>query len=282
MLRTVFLVCLSLFQPFAGAAAEEQRIASLAPSLTEAVYALGAGERLVGVSRFCDFPEEALKLPKVGGFLDPNYEAIVALQPSLVLLLKEQHGAAERLRALEIRPLLFSNRSIEEILQSISGLGEALRRESEAARLRSELEERIQRVEEQAEKRERPSVLVTVDGHSSTSGLRSAQVAGTDTIFDELVRRAGGKNAFTSGKRYSSFSAEGIFALSPDIIIDLVPDAGRKGLSEAAVRDAWQEFPLLSRSVERIEIVSEEYAVNPGPRIVETLELFARIIHPDG
>lgn len=281
MLRTVFLVCLSLFQPFAGAVAEEQRIVSLAPSLTEAVYALGAGERLVGVSRFCDFPEEAGKLPKVGGFLDPNYEAIVALKPTAVLLLKEQQQAADRLKALEIDCLLFSNRSIEEILQSITRLGDALQVEAQAEKLRRELSERVRKVEMRTAKMERPSVLVTVDGHSSTSGLRSAQVAGTDTIFDELVRRAGGKNAFTSGKRYSSFSAEGIFALSPDIIIDLVPDAGRKGLSEAAVRDAWQQFPLLSRSVKRIEIVSEEYAVNPGPRIVETLELFARIIHPD-
>ncbi|MBU8920250.1 MAG: ABC transporter substrate-binding protein, partial [Bacteroidales bacterium] len=144
------------------------RIVSLSPSTTEIVFALGMGDRIAGVSRFCDYPPETESIPEVGGYLDTNYEAIAALRPDLVLLLPEQEDAAEYLSGIGIKTMTVDNKTVGDILGSIDTLGQCLGAENEAGILLEKIKGRIKRISNE-DRAEKPRVLVSI-GHDFGSG----------------------------------------------------------------------------------------------------------------
>jgi iron complex transport system substrate-binding protein len=262
------------------------RVVSLAPSLTEVVFALGAEKKLVGVTRYCDYPPEAKELPEVGGLLDPSYEVLVTLKPDLVLLLGDHAGTRDRLRALGIRTISQTNNSTEAIIHSIKNIGEILGREGASRDLVKGLRRRIQAVRTQAAARlsgnqKPPRVLVTIGGHANRTGLDRVLVAGKKSIFSELVEICGGVNAYQGSILFPPFSAEGMAELDPDIILDVIPNTPGYPVEVDEVYRMWQNVPgLRAAKGNRVHVIAEEYAVNPGPRITDTLELFAKhILH---
>ena len=139
-----------------------RRIVSMAPSITETLFALGLGDRVVGTTSYCNHPPEAREKPRIGGFHDPNFEAVVALRPDLVVTLVEQQSARDALAILGIPVATVSHQTIDGILESIPALGDACGVQPRAEALAGELRARLARIARRTAGLRRPRVLIVV------------------------------------------------------------------------------------------------------------------------
>ncbi len=259
------------------------RIVSLAPSVTETLFALGVGERVAGVTKFCVYPPEARKKPNVGGFLDPNYEAIVALKPDLVVLLPSHGQSQAYLEGLGLRVFTVKNEPVEEIFRTIATLGEVCGASKTADSLAASLRERMRVVGERTRNLPRTRVLVSAGRTAGAGTPGSVYAAGPGTYYDELIVLAGGENAYR-GKPipYPELKAEAIIRLDPEVIVDLVPELESRGLTAEKVRGDWAALPEVSAVKNgRVHVLSNDYTTVPGPRFILLLEDLARILHPE-
>lgn len=250
------------------------RVVSLAPSLTEIAYAVGAGDRLVGVTQFCDFPSEATKKPKIGGIYTPNLEAILALRPDVVLATTEGNRE-EHIRALErlglavyvIRPTDFAS-----VLDSIARVGRLLGRGGEARRLVESMQREADGTARVLNGRPRPRVLYVLWGSPLI-------VPGRDTLITDLIRRAGGESV--SGNEalaYPRFSVEEALGRRPERIVLALH--GEASLDER-LRE-WQHLALLPAVRQgRVHAIEGDLLHRPGPRVVDGLRALARLLHPE-
>lgn len=257
------------------------RIVSLAPSLTEIVFLLGAQERLVGVTRFCNVPPEASLLPRVGGVVDPDVERIVAARPDLVLCTTDGNPK-EKVRILEemgIPCFAVGPQDLSAVFGTIERIGVLLGVPETAKREAASLRERTARVSGSGpcagrgveagggSPPLRPRVLFAV----STSPVI---VAGTGTFLDELIRRAGGSNAAQGfAGRYPRLSVEDLVAASPDILL-IAAMRGVERFPEAVTR--WKEIPAFRDH--EVHSLDGDLVTRPGPRMVDALEEVARIL----
>ena len=260
-----------------------KRIISMAPSITETLFALGAGDRVVGVTRFCNYPPEAREKEKVGGFVDPNYEAIVALKPDLVILLPEHEKVFNYLAELRLQFIVVHNRTVSEILDTILTIGTICGAEERAKEMVDDINAQIQNILVQTKNKYHPVVMISISRTIGTGALKDVYIAGKNTIYDELLTFAGGRNAYENPNiDYPVISAEGLLYINPEIIIDLVPEIDLKGLDRDAMMREWHSVPgVAAVKKNRIYIVSNDYAVIPGPRFILFLEYLAQIIHPE-
>ena len=211
-----------------------QRIVSLAPSLTETLFALGVGDRVVGVTRYCAHPPEARQLALVGGHLDPSYEAIVALEPDLVVAIPSSEPSERRLRSLGVRVLMVDQHDVPAILASVAVLAEACGVADRGAALRRSMEDRLDAVALAVAAEVRPRVVVVVGHEIGAGAVRSVWAAGPDTFYDGVLEIAGGRNAVEGGVvRYPELSREGLAALDPDVVVDVVAGVEERGLDLA-------------------------------------------------
>ncbi|GAB4372710.1 MAG: ABC transporter substrate-binding protein [Deltaproteobacteria bacterium] len=246
------------------------RIVSLAPSLTEIVFLLGAQDRLVGVTRFCNVPPEAARLPRIGGVVDPDVERIVAARPDLVLCTTDGNPK-EKVRILEesgIPCFAVGPQGLSAVFGTIErigtlvGLPERGRREAESLRNRTA---RVSGADPCSARR--PKVLFAV----STSPII---VAGSGTFLDELIRRAGGENAARGySGRYPRLSTEQLIAASPDLVL-LAAMAGVERFPDSVLR--WREIPAFRD--DEVHSLDGDLVTRPGPRMVDALEQVARIL----
>jgi iron complex transport system substrate-binding protein len=257
------------------------RIISLAPSITETLFALGLGDRVIGVTEFCKYPPEAQKKAQVGGFFNPNYEAMVSLKPDLVVLLPEHEQARKYLENLGISTLVVHNRTITEILDTITVLGKTCGAEKDAVKIVRDIDSRMDRVKKKTAGLARKRVMVSVG--RTTGSLEQVTIAGPNTFYDELITLAGGVNAYRGYPiPYPEVSGEGLLRLDPEIILDLLPELAGKAKSESSARSDWNRVPELSAVKNgKVYVITADYAVIPGPRFIQTLEEMARIIHPE-
>jgi len=253
------------------------RIVSLAPSLTEIVFLLGAQERLVGVTRFCNVPPEAARLPRVGGVVDPDVERIVAARPDLVLCTTDGNPR-EKVRILEeagIPCFAVGPQDLPAIFGTIERIGTLLGLPEKGRREAESLRDRTARASAAGPcfagragvPRRRPAVLFAV----STSPIIAA---GTGTFLDELIRRAGGENSARGySGRYPRLSTEQLIAASPDIVL-VAAMAGVERFPESVSR--WREIPAFRDG--EVRSLEGDLVTRPGPRMVDALEEVARIL----
>jgi len=262
-----------------------ERIVSTAPNLTEVLFALGVGDRVVGVTPYCNYPPEARDLPKIGGLLDPNFEALVALEPDLVVLLQSAEHHRPALKRLGLRSLVVPHRNLDGMLEAISMLGAAVGREEEAQRIVGEFRARLGRVERRVAGRERPRVLLVIE-RDYAAGLGSMTVAASDAsydLYDRVIEIAGGQNACprTTGP-FPSVSTEGLLWMNPEVIVELVPPAAERSMDLEAIRRQWQAMPELKAIKNgRVYVIDDDFAMIPGPRFVRLVEKLARLLHPE-
>ncbi len=259
-----------------------RRLVSLAPSVTELLFDLGLGDRVVGVTDWCHRPQAALAVAKVGGHLDPNLEAVVALRPDLVVLEVANAEAADGLRRLALPFLVVEHRDVAGILASVTLAGEACGVPVRAAALRDSLEARVAAVHDARSGSPRPLALVVV-GRDATGGLlRDVYAAGGGTFLGELLELAGGRNAIESeALSYPLLSQEGLVRLAPEVVVDLAPECADDPQRQAELRAAWdllRDVPAVRDG--RVRIVLDDAALIPGPRFVETLDLLAEALDP--
>ncbi len=248
-----------------------ERIVSLAPNITETVYALGLGDKLVGDTAYCLYPEAARTIPKVGGFGQFNYEAIVTLQPDLVILHKEYDIEQERLAELGIPTLETGTYFIADILETIRSIGEACGAEVRAGELIQNMESRIAELRTGDMHAAPPRVLITF----GSGDIGSIQAFGPACIHSELLEIAGGQNVIEGKLPFATLSREAVLRLNPDIIIELAPE-----LNDGAEPSRhWEKLATVNAvKNNRIYVLTGDYTCIPGPRIIQTLNAFAEII----
>jgi len=271
-----------------GAAAEASedrcgRVVSLAPSITETLFVLGLGDQVVGVSRYCTYPPEAQERTEVGGLFDPNYEAILALDPDLVVMTVEHHQHRVHLDQLGVRHVSVDHQQLGGILASYGILGEVCGVPERAATLEAELRAEMTRLERAAAAHDRPSVLLVVGRELGSGVIRDPVIAGRDGFYDELIVLAGGTNAYAEGAvRFPTVSGEGLLVMDPDVIVDLVPDLADLGVDAAQVRRDWESLPgLRAVAAGRVHVLEGRHLVIPGPRFPQIIDDLATVLHPD-
>ncbi len=256
-----------------------ERIISLAPSVTETLFALGLGERVVGVTDYCKYPPEAAKRQSVGGYITPNYEAIVALNPDLVVILPEHHEAKKHLAALGLEILEVDHTDAEGIFGSFEAIGLRCGAQDAARDLAQDLLGRIERVKKLTAGKPRPRVMLSLGRDMSHGSIHEAHVASQGTLYDEMIVMAGGRNALVMpGIKYPLVSAEGIIRLDPEVIVELSPGSRLTGKETAS----WKSVSAVSAVKHgRVHILTQDYLAIPGPRFVLLVEELSRLIHPE-
>lgn len=268
----------------AGAADQPARIVSTAPSITETLFALGLGARVAGVTTFCNYPEEARRLPKIGTYIQPNLEVIVSLRPDLVVVEANPIRLREKLEALGLRVLELHFTTVADIHQSIERLGQAAgvpkRAEALNRSIRSQLDEIRRRTASLARRR-----MLFLVGRSPNA-LEGLIAAGRASYLNELITVAGGVNIFRDAPTaYPKVSLEEILARDPEVIVDMGEMARTAGVTEAdkqRVLRLWDRYPSLTAVRTRhVFAVAADIFVVPGPRMVEAAREFARMLHPE-
>ena len=259
-----------------GNAASEsipRRIVSLAPSITETVFALGFGNRLVGVTSHCDYPAEAKRLPKIGDFMSPSLEVIAAKQPDLVIGVT---GATDPAKAREIERLgikitLVSVSSVSEILSSFKRIAALLGDPDAGATLVEKITAQFGKVKRRIAPAPRRSTLLAV-------GLRPLVAVGGKNFLDELITLAGGENiAGNASQPWLNLPDEYVVAKAPQVIIQ----AGMGSDAGGPTRQ-WSDLKSIPAVKERrVYTYNSDKILRPGPRIGEGLEEIARLIHPE-
>jgi len=255
-----------------------ERIVSLAPSNTEILFALGLGEKVIGVTEFCDYPAAAKEIDIIGGFNIIDIEKIVAIEPDLILA-TEIHQA-EVLPALErlgLTVVTLDPRSLDEVLESITLVGEITGKQEEASRLVTEMSNRIRAITDKTVSlldEQRPRVFYVM-WHDPL------MTVGTDTRIHELIEKAGGVNIIQDTEGYPMISLEVLIEANPQVIIT------GSGMGEGA------DLPFQFASTEsrlkdvdarvnnRVYEINTDLVGRPTPRMIDGLEQLAEFIHPE-
>jgi iron complex transport system substrate-binding protein len=250
-----------------------ERVVSLSPATTEAVYALG--RTLVGRSRYCDHPPEVRAVPSVGGFADPSFEAILGLAPDLVVGVQSPGlgpDLEERLRARGLQTAFPATNRMAEIDAMLIALGDHLRRADRARELVGAIAAHRGRIAAALLGKPRPRALLVF-------GLRPIVVAGVGGFPHEMLTLAGADNVVTTaGARYPTLGVERLLALDPDVIVDATGVSGHETESVTASLPGWAELRAIRQG--RLLPIRDERVLRPGPRIAEGLEVLARAFHP--
>jgi len=267
-----------LGRPFPLPSRTPERIVSMAPNVTEILFALGLGGRVVGVTRFCDFPPETASIRRIGGLVDPNIEVIQSLDPDLVIAFRGNPlRLVGRIRKLGLPVFVLDiGEGLDSLLPLIARIGRVTRTEARAAALAAGLRHRLGAVDKATrEIASRPKVFVLLYGQ----GLWTC---GGESYVDDLIGRAGGMNVASSlPKKWALYKRERILEDDPDVIFILARSSGDFAAGrDWLLRKAGVPGVSAMRSG-RIYEVDENAASRFGPRLVDVLEQMAALLHPE-
>lgn len=253
--------------------ARVDRVISLAPNLTEIVFAVGAGDRLVGRTSYCDYPPEAKAIPEVSDTLHPNLERIIALKPQVVLVstASQLEVFTQQLKGQNIAAFVTDPHDLEGMFRSIEQIGEIVGKKDQASELVQKLRERTNAVEQAVKDKQPVKVFYQASGEP-------LYTAGHDAYVTDLIHRAGG--ASVTGDvpgAWPKFSNESALAAKPEAII--LPTGGSMGAANANVADALRQSPAVLQG--RVYKINDDHLSRPGPRLIDGLEEMARALHPD-
>jgi iron complex transport system substrate-binding protein len=273
------VVALGLAAGLAGAQRPPQRIISVIPAITEMLFALGAGDRVVAVGSFDKFPPQVEKLPKVGALLDPDLERILSLRPDLVAVYGSQTDLRKQLEAAGIPTFVYSHGGLAGVSSSIRDLGERIGAVERAGQLTGEISRRLQSVKQRHSSGPAPRTLVVM-GRDSLA-LRGIYASGGYGFIHDMLTAAGGVNVLEDLKQEAvQATTELVIARRPEVIIELraeplPPDHEAK---ERAVWNVLASVPAVRSN--RIHLITDRRTVIPGPRVAEGVEIIARALHP--
>ena len=260
-----------------ASAATVERIISLAPSVTETVFALGMGDKLVGVSVYCDYPPEAARIDRVGTFLTPSIEAIVAKRPDVVIVTPSpgNQNPVEALRRMGLNVLVVEPNTIAEIEAAVVAIGRAVGREPAARLLVASMQARVAAIRDRVASAPARTVLMVV-------GQTPLIAVGSGLFQDELIRMAQGINlGGQAGGRWPHLSIEFVIAAAPEVIIDTTMGNEERAGAGAAL-EFWSRFSTLPAVRSRRVYGYREYQLlRPGPRLPEAFEAIARFVQPE-
>jgi iron complex transport system substrate-binding protein len=260
-----------------------RRIVSTSPSITEILFALGLGDRVVGVSQYCRHPPAARTRAQVGSFLRPDVETIARLTPDLVVVHTSSPDLESRLAALRLRHVAVDRGGLAGTYAAIREIGAAAGVDERAQRLIAQIEADLAGLRKQAAGRRRPRVLLIVGRRPGT--LSDMVAVGPGSYLSELLAIAGGDNVLaTDGlPEYPRISLETVVRLRPDVVIDTA-DMGDTTLERRAKAPAnlalWNDDAMVKIArLGKVHAVTTDALVVPGPRVVEAARWLARLIH---
>ncbi|PKN34681.1 MAG: hypothetical protein CVU61_07790 [Deltaproteobacteria bacterium HGW-Deltaproteobacteria-19] len=252
-----------------------QRIVSLAPNMTEILFDLGLGDRVVGVTRFCDWPTAAKRKPQVGGYTNPSLEAIVALRPDLVVMTDEGNPREihDRLVRLGIAVYVFRAKRLAELPQALRNIGPAVGAEKAADKRAAAIEDALRRFSARAKQRE--------------AGIRTAlfviqpeplMVAGPGTVIDDAMTILGIRNIVSgTAAPYPKVNVEEVFRRSPDVIF--IGRGSMTGTRGSKLLQQWKTLPAVRKG--RLHVVGETL-YRLSPRLLEGMEEMASLLERSG
>jgi iron complex transport system substrate-binding protein len=257
-----------------------RRIVSLVPAATEMIFAMGAGDRVVGVSSFDRFPPEVASRPQVGGLLDPNVERILSLRPDLVVLYRSQGELQQQLARARIAVFEYTHRDLSDVTQTLRLLGARIGAPGAEATA-TDIERQLAAIRSQVAGRPRPKTLLII-GREPES-LRQLRASGGYGFLHDLLELAGGEDVWRDVPRESiEMSPEMVLARAPEAIIELHYGQSVPASRLAAERGVWKTLASVPavRSDRIYLLLGDEFVV-PGPRVVRAAEQFARTLHPE-
>ena len=261
--------------------ASASRIVSLVPALTEMLFAIGAGPQVIAVSSFDEFPPQVKSLPRVGALLDPDMERILALRPDLVLSYGSQTDVQAQLARANIRVFSYRHAGLNGIFTTLKDLGAAVGRPADAERLARDIRGGLDAIQARVRGRPKPKTLLVFE--RDPASLRSVYVSGGVGFLHDMLGIAGGVNVFADVARESvQPSIETMLARSPDVILEVRATGLLAAADVAQAKRVWgalASVPAVKQG--RIDILTGEHLVVPGPRVVQGTEAFARALHPD-
>ncbi len=252
-----------------------QRMISVAPSVTEILFAIGLGDKLVGVTSYCNYPPEASKKERVGGYINPSLEKIVALRPNLVLGIADGdlRTFVNKLTGLGIAVYITNPKNVSEVILSIRKIGEVTFASEKANLFADSLRKREKEITDRVQGQARPRVLHIMAYEPLFSSAKGSFV-------DDLISLAGGRNVAADAKgRHPRLSMEEVMAQDPEVII-LSSMTSKDSSGEQRQRwERWKEISAVRSG--RIYVIDADILLRPSPRIIDGLEQMARAIHPE-
>jgi len=256
-------------------------IITMAPNLTETVFALGQGSQVMAVGTFDDYPPEIATLPKVGGYVDPDCEKIALLNPTLIIA-PGKYAAVTRFATMKgLRVLNVTMDSLTTIDSGIREIGHALGAETQADTLCTKIRQDLDAVRQAVAQSPHPKVLILT--MRQEHNLNTLYTANRHSFISEIVNIAGGENIYADASTtYFEASKETLVVKAPDVIIEFHAGEKLSATEQKQYKTDWQQLPSLPAvQQKRIYIITESHAVRPGPRIGNIARMLARLLHPD-
>lgn len=256
-----------------------RRIVSLAPSITETLYALGLGDAVAGVTGFCAYPPEVKNKPVVAGFSDIDYEALLRLNPDLVILPEDKRLNRQDLERLGLAVMNVDSITLEGFIRDVERMGNSMGRQKEAGEILAGLRQSMALAAQRADGKKPPKVLFAVmHSYEGNGYITETYAIGRGGFYSELITAAGGKNAYEGELPFPRLSREALIFLDPDVIIDVIPN--KQANIEGIMRD-WQSLESVSAVKNgRIHLLTDEAHTVPGPRSYKTLDTLSKAFHP--
>lgn len=251
-----------------------ESIVSLTPSLTEAVFFLGAGDRIIGRTRFCDYPDEALSVEVVGGYTDIDVEKVLLMKPDLVVVSPApgNRDAVKRIADAGVRVEVLQLRNTKQVFSTLVRLGDVLGRRDPALRKVEALRRSMDEVKKKAERMPEVPSLIVVD-HNPTV------LASPGSFPHELLTIAGGRNLVEdSGRTYTQADIEWLSAHPPEVLLDLTAAHGGRGPADSDLVSRYDGIPGWDKGVRIVPLRNDSVTV-AGPRMAEAARLIFKILH---
>ena len=252
-----------------------KRIVSLAPSITEILFALGLNEEIIAITNFCDYPKAVLGKPRIGGFVNPDTEKIVSLKPDLIIGIRDGNrmDTVDRLNDFGFPVYLIDPKGFDGVMGTIKNIGEVVGRERESRRLIKELIDKRENMITLTRSLSKPRVFFQV-------GDVPLITVGKGTLGDDLIRLAGGRSISENELvSYPSYSIETILAMAPEMIIMSSMESKKDHMHLVKKWQNWKSIPAVKMNA--IYVIDSNLVDRPTPRIAEGLDALVRIIHPE-
>jgi cobalamin transport system substrate-binding protein len=252
-----------------------KRLIALAPNLTEILFALGLGDRVVGVTNHCNYPPEARLKPRVGSYVHLNVEQIISLSPDLVIGTVDgnERYILDLLEQAHIKVFFVNPRDVRQTMETISTIGLVCGVPDRARQLSGDLTLRVNRVVEVTGARQRPLVFLQIH-------IQPIMTVNRNTVHHDLIRLAGGDNMTADEPvTYPRISLEEVIRRKPEVI--LVSSMEREGRFEKARQDwlQWTSIPAVQKG--KVHLIDSDLIDRPSPRVVDGLEIMAKLLHPE-
>jgi len=252
-----------------------KRIVSLAPSITEILFALGLNEEIIAITNFCDYPKAVLGKPRIGGFVNPDTEKIVSLKPDLIIGIRDGNrmDTVDRLNDFGFPVYLIDPKGFDGVMGTIKNIGEVVGREQESRRLIKKLIDKRENMITLTRSLSKPRVFFQV-------GDVPLITVGKGTLGDDLIRLAGGRSISENELvSYPSYSIETILAMAPEMIIISSMETKKDHMYLVKKWQNWKSIPAVKMNA--IHVIDSNLVDRPTPRIAEGLDALVRIIHPE-